>query len=214
MNSSEVIEQVASYFAPSSQAIAGILIRRLANGTPVSRSEAATLIGCDQSELETRLGQLSFRVEADDQNRIIGAGLTLRSTPHQFVIDGKHLCTWCAIDTLMFAVLLNRTAEVTSPCAVTRCPVSVTVFPEGILAARPPEAVVSVVAPPPNDNDVRQNFCVHVNFFESREAAQSWSGQRKNATILSLPDAFALARKMARSFDSAESCPKDGCCTR
>lgn len=113
----------------------------------------------------------------------------------------------------MFPVLLNRTAEVISPCALTMRPLSVTVSPEGILAAQPPEAVVSVVAPPPNDEDVRQNFCVHVNFFESPEAAQSWGAQRKNATILNLPDAFALAIKITRSLDRAESCPKDGCGT-
>lgn len=106
----------------------------------------------------------------------------------------------------MFAVLLGQTAQVTSPCAVTGHAVSVTVSPEGILAVNPPEAVVSVVAPPANDMDIRQSFCVHVNFFESPDAAQSWSSQRKNATVLSLPEAFALARNMARSFNKAESC--------
>lgn len=113
MNTAEVTQQVAAYFAPSSQAVAGILIRRLAGGTPVSRSEAATLIGCQESDLDAQLAQLPFRVEVDDQNWMIGAGLALRPTQYQFV---------------------------------------------------------------------------------------SWSNQRKDATILSLHDAFALARKMARGI--------------
>lgn len=122
-------------FRPSSQAVVGVLIRRLANGTPISRIEAATLIGCSESDLDPNLARLPFRVELDEQGRIVGAGLTLRPTPHQFVIDGKQLYT---IDMLMFAVLLGRTAHVISPCASTGHQVSITVSPEGILAANPP----------------------------------------------------------------------------
>lgn len=200
MQTTEVTQQVTSYFAPSSQAIVGALIRRLAYGTPITRIEAATLVGCTESNLDTHLAQLPFRVKLDDEGRIVGAGLTLRPTPHEFVIDGKRLYTWCAIDTFVFAVLLGRTAQVISPCASTGHAVSVTVSPEGILAADPPEAVVSVVAPPANGRDVRQSFCVHVNFFESHEAARSWSDEHKGAALLSLYEAFDLAREIARSF--------------
>src|SRR5258708_17688978 len=150
MQTTEVTQQVTSYFAPSSQAVVGDLIRRLAYGTPITRVEAATLVGCTESDLDTHLAQLPFRVEVDDEGRIVGAGLTLRPTPHEFVIYGSRLYTWCAIDTFIFSLLLGRSAQVISPCASTGHAVSVTVSPEGILAADPPEAVVSVVAPPAN----------------------------------------------------------------
>ncbi len=91
MQTTEVTQQVTSYFAPSSLAIVGALIRRLAYGTPITRIEAATLVGCTESNLDTHVAQLPFRMELDDEGRIVGAGLTLRPTPHEFVVDGKGL---------------------------------------------------------------------------------------------------------------------------
>lgn len=90
MQTTEVTQQVTSYFAPSSLAIVGALIRRLAYGTPITRIEAATLVGCTESNLDTHVAQLPFRMELDDEGRIVGAGLTLRPTPHEFVVDGDY----------------------------------------------------------------------------------------------------------------------------
>jgi alkylmercury lyase len=55
-------------------------------------------------------------LETDEQGRIVGSGLTLRPTPHRFALDGRQLYTWCALDTLIFPVVLGQGATVESPC--------------------------------------------------------------------------------------------------
>jgi len=217
MNAAELMQQVTSLLTSPGRAdltrLLGDLIARIADGVPITRGAAANLVGCDESDLDAHLAGLPLRVELDDSGRIVGAGLTLRPTRHRFDLDGKRLFTWCALDALIFPVVLGRTAEVSSPCAATGHPVSVTVSPEGILAASPSTAVVSVVAPEANSTDVRQSFCVHVNFFESAEAAQSWSGERPDAAVLSLSEAFDLAASMAKSFGQpgAKACGPETC---
>ncbi|MDN4571692.1 hypothetical protein DBB29_00190 [Pandoraea cepalis] len=56
----------------------------------------------------------------DDVGNVVGYGLTLRETSHVFKVDGRRLYTWCAFDTLFFAILIDRTARVTSRCASSR----------------------------------------------------------------------------------------------
>jgi alkylmercury lyase len=215
MDATRIAGQLESHAAQPEQAeftrSVGALVRRLAQGLPIAPSEAATLLGWREADLETRLALLPLRVERDDKGCIVGAGLTLRPTRHRFVIDGKRLYTWCALDALIFPILLGRTAQVTSPCASTGRIVSVTVSPEGILAADPPEAVVSVVPPERNSTDIRQSFCVHVNFFASAEAARTWSSEREDAAVMSLQEAFSLAHNMAQSFGRPESCGPQTC---
>ena len=215
MNATEIAGQLESHAAQPEQAeftrSVGALVRRLAEGLPIAPSEAATLLGWRESDLDARLALLPLRVERDDKGCIVGAGLTLRPTRHQFVIDGKRLYTWCALDGLIFPILLGRTAYVTSPCVSTGRMVSVTVSPEGILAADPPEAVLSVVPPERNSTDIRESFCVHVNFFASTEAARTWSAERKDAAVLSLQEAFGLANNMAQSFGKPGSCGQQTC---
>lgn len=215
MNAAEIVEQLESYTRRPEQAEAsrsvGILVRRLAEGLPIPPSEAAMLLGWRESDLDTRLALLPLRAERDDNGCIVGAGLTLRPTRHQFVIDGKRLYVWCALDALIFPAVLGRTANVTSRCVSTGRTVSMTVSPKGILASDPVEAVVSVVPPGKNSMDVRQSFCVHVNFFVSAAAARTWSSERHDAVVLSLQEAFGLANKMAQSFGRPGSCGPQTC---
>jgi alkylmercury lyase len=128
------------------------------------------------------------------------------------VIEDKRLYTWCALDALIFPVLLGRSAHVRSPCAATGQTVSITVSPQGIRSAEPAEAVVSVVAPAMDIRDLRQSFCVHVNFFVSREAAHRWISEHPGAEVLDLEQAFELAQQLVRWFDASPTCTAAGGC--
>jgi alkylmercury lyase len=203
MNAAEIARQVESCEGTGAM---GALATRLVEGLPIPPREAAILLGLQESDLDTRLALLPFRVDKDDKGFIVGAGLTLLPTRHQCVIDGRRLYTWCALDGLIFPILLGRTAHVTSPCAATGRTVTVTVSPDGLLAADPPEAVVSVVPLKKNVKDLRQSFCLHVNFFASAEAARSWISEHEDAAVLSLQDAFGLANNMAQSFGKRVPC--------
>jgi alkylmercury lyase len=206
MNAAELTRRIAAHFSQPEQVdhirSVGTLVRRLAEGVPLARNEAAKLLGQRESELDAHLARLPLRVELDDQGRIVGAGLTLRPTRHRFVINGKQLYTWCAPDALIFPILLHQTAEVNSRCVATGRRVSLAVAPEGILAADPAEIVVSIVAPETSSADLRQSSCLHVNFFVSPDAARAWSSGHPPRAVLNLPEAFELAKNMAQSFGS------------
>jgi alkylmercury lyase len=137
-------------------------------------------------------------IEWDEGGNIVGAGLTLRPTPHRFKLKDRTLFTWCALDSLMFPGLVGQTVQVESPCAATGRPVRVTVTPQGVQQVEPPEAVVSLVAPEASPN-VRRVFCDYVNFFHSAEAAAGWLAEHPGATTLPVAEAYELGRRLTES---------------
>jgi alkylmercury lyase len=130
-------------------------------------------------------------LDYDEAGRVIGAGLTLRPTPHRFEIGGRQLFTWCALDALMYPGLLAETVRMESPCRVSGQPVRVTVTPSGVAAVDPSDAVVSLVLPQPGQPP-RQAFCGEVHFFASVEIAQSWLAERPQAQVVPVATAYAL----------------------
>jgi alkylmercury lyase len=183
--------------APEGFALFRHLILLLAEGQPISPERIAGVLGRPREEAVAVLRQLPS-LEWDEAGNIVGAGLTLRPTPHRFEIDGRTLFTWCALDALMFPGLIGQTVQVESPCAATGAPVRVTVTPEGVTQVEPPEAVVSLVAPEASP-DVRRAFCDYVNFFRSAEAAGEWLASHPGATTLPVAEAYALGRRLAEA---------------
>lgn len=176
-----------------------VLVLRLAQGTPIGLEEAARLLQCQESDIEHHLANLPLRVERDEDDRIVGAGLTLRPTRHEFTVDGKRLYTWCALDALLFPIWLGRTAQISSHCVSTGRKVLLTVNPDSLDAVEPAEAAISIVAPDKASADIRQSFCVHVNFFASSQAAHAWADEQQGVAVLTMEDAFTLAKQLARS---------------
>jgi alkylmercury lyase len=146
------------------------LLRGLAEGRPVETAEFAAAAGSPAAELDAMLDR--FGVERDAAGRIVGAGLTLNPTPHTFLVEGRRLYTWCALDALVFPAVLGRTAEVESPCAATGAPVRGRVGPAAVESVTQPEAVVSFLVS--DHRRVRRAFCDHVHFFASAAAAAGW----------------------------------------
>src|SRR6266542_5160636 len=85
------------------------LLRLLARGEPVSVERLAQAMGHTPAQV-TRALQTLPSIEYDTLDNIVGAGLTLNPTPHQFAINGRTLYTWCALDTLFFPALLEQSA--------------------------------------------------------------------------------------------------------
>jgi alkylmercury lyase len=137
--------------------------------------------------------------EWDDQGRVVGLGLTLRPTPHRLELEGNALYAWCALDALLFPVLLGRQASIESPCRGTGDPMHIEVTPAGIEVVEPPSAVVSIVAA----RDLatfRRISCNNKHFFSSPEAASRWLERHPQATILPAEDAFRLGRLIAEGL--------------
>ena len=175
------------------------LIPLLAQGQPISLAQVAAAISWPDDEVAAVLSQ-HMNVEYDQDGRIVGAGLTLRPTPHQIKVDGRTLYAWCALDVLMYTPLLGRPVQADSPCAATDVPVRMTIRPRQVDSIEPGTAVVSLLMPQVGSG-VRQAFCSHVNFFSSPEAATFWLAQHPGASILSIQEAYALGQQLL-----AQSC--------
>ncbi|HEP8400902.1 TPA: alkylmercury lyase, partial [Pseudomonas aeruginosa] len=102
------------------------LLGELAKGRPISRTTLARTLGWPAEQVAAVLEQATS-TEYDNDGNIIGYVLTLRETSHVLEIDNRRLYAWCALDTLMLPALIGRTARVSSHCAATGAPVSLTV---------------------------------------------------------------------------------------
>ncbi len=169
------------------------VVRLVADGRPVEPREVAEAAGLPVGQVE---GFLRAQPGTDwgDDGQIAGFGLTLRPTPHRFVVEDRVLYTWCATDTLVFPTILGRGAVVESTCPVTSRPIRLEVTPEAVVAVEPPTTVVSQVHPAQAVEDIRGMVCRHGHFFSSPQAASDWAAEHPEGQLLSVNDAFACAR--------------------
>jgi alkylmercury lyase len=77
------------------------IIQQVARGKPVTKADLQISLHLSPDELERRLAHLPD-TDFDQQGNILGWGVTLLPTSHQFQLDGKALYTWCAFDTVLF----------------------------------------------------------------------------------------------------------------
>jgi len=170
----------------------------LARGKPASPEQIAAASAKSPEEVQTALDRFPS-TEWDEQGRVVGLGLTLRLTPHRLDLEGRTMFAWCALDTLLFPIVLGRPASIESPCRGTGEPVHIEVTPAGIEAVDPPSAVVSIVAARDLTN-FRRVSCNNAHFFSSPEAASRWLEKHPEATILSVEDTFRLGRLIAEDL--------------
>jgi alkylmercury lyase len=169
-------------------------LRLLAHGTPVTMDELATTAGIDVADISnTPAGP---EIEYDDENRIVGWGLTLVPTPHTFIVDGCRLYTWCAADTLLFPAIIGSRARIESTCPATDTVIRLTVDPQdGVSDVSPATAVISIPAPQELDAaQVRASCCDPGRYFATAEAAEDWLAQHPTGTVLPVADAYAQLR--------------------
>ena len=177
------------------------LLRSLARGRPVAVEDLAQATGRSSAEVRDGLAGLAD-TEYDDLGRVVGHGITLRRTPHQFTVDGQRLYTWCALDTLIFPTVLGQAATVASPTPGTGELVRLAVDPAaGVTELDPATAVVSVLIPE-TTSGVRSAFCNQVHFFATPEAAQNWLANHPGGAVLSVAEAFDLGRRLAQDLPS------------
>jgi alkylmercury lyase len=170
----------------------------LARGKPASPEEIAAASGKSPEEVRATLNRFPS-AEWDDQGRVVGLGLTLQLTPHRLKLEGRTLFAWCALDALLFPVLLRQPASIESPCRGTGEPVHIEVTPTGIETVEPPTAVVSIVAAR-NLTNFRRVSCNNTHFFSTPEAASRWLEKHPEATILPAEEAFRLGRLIAEGL--------------
>jgi alkylmercury lyase len=173
------------------------LLRELALGQPVTIERLAKSLNWTTDEAMLVLEKLPCgTIEYDGQGRLIGYGVTLRETPHAFVVNDQPLYTWCALDALMFPTVIDERAQVQSRCPHTNKPVTLTVTPQGVLSLQPEDAVISLVSVAA-EGDIRSAFCCDVFFFASRQAGEAWCRDKPHAHIVSVQEGFELGQQIA-----------------
>lgn len=180
------------------QRVAESLFRLLAEGAPVGVDELGRATGLPPGEVASVLDTWPG-IERDEQGNVVGFGLTLEPTQHVVEIDGTTLYAWCALDTLIFPLLLDRTAHVRSTPPSGGESVELTVDAAGARDVTPAGAVMSLVHTTGGlGDDVRGRFCCFVHFFSSDEAARDWTDRVEGPFAVSLDDGAQLGRRLAR----------------
>jgi alkylmercury lyase len=179
------------------------MIREIASGRPVSDKEVARIIdelGLSPDEARDFLERWT---ERDAKGNVVGLGISLNETPHRYTTSGTQLFAWCALDTLVFPMVLNRTGHVESISPASGQTSTLEVTTEGIENVRPPGTVISLPLVEANEVDtgsvqaIWTTFCHRSYFFPSREEADRWGRDKKKIDIASLDDGVEFARQVA-----------------
>jgi len=172
------------------------ICRLVAEGEPVELSRLAAAAGQTVEEVEAKL-RANPGTDWDEAGRLVGAGPTLRPTPHKFTFDGRTVYAFCASDALMFPIILGRSGVIESEAPGTGQPIRVEVTPERVVRADPSTAVVSLVRPDRFD-DVRAEVCAQGNFWPSREAAAEWLAAYPQGMLHTVAEDFDLNREVIK----------------
>jgi alkylmercury lyase len=187
--------------------ILGKTLELLANGCPVLPDEIAIVLGVSLEKVLSTLR--SFGAEFDKEGNVLGVGLTLVPTPHAYEVNGRKLYTWCAVDALLFPIMLRHTAHIESRDPITGEKILVTVSPEGVQKVKPKNAVVSWVKDIDLSN-IRGSVCHYVHFFSSFESASKWIAEHPDKTFYPVNnDVYPAVMQLKSKFTDVQT---KSCC--
>lgn len=182
------------------------LLRLLAEGRPVTAADLAARANLPLEVVSDTFQEIKKQGgEFNEAGHVVGNVLTLKPTPHRFVVNGRTLYAWCALDTIFLPGLLEETAEVESTCPVTGETIRLTITPDGVTQYSPAGTVLSIAVPgvscnreePAGEADraIRaRESCQEMYFFGSRTAAEKWIKDYPGVEIFTVEEAWQLAR--------------------
>jgi alkylmercury lyase len=179
-------------------------MRLLAEGEPVLLEDLAAAAGRPLEDVEAALGEQTS-AELDADGSLVGLGLTLRLTPHRYLLDGRTVFAWCASDALTFPIVLGRAGIIESTCGSTGQLIRVELTPDGVDRVDPSGAVVSAVRPAGQLADVRSAICQHGRFFVSPQDAAQWSAEHPDGEIRPVEEAFEVDQMVVTQVGWAAS---------
>lgn len=173
-------------------------MQALAKGKPVSPDQLAKIweMPLEQARSVLAGAVASGRAEIDSQGDLVGGILSLTPTAHRISMAGKQLYAWCAYDAIYAPGVVGKSARIASTDPVTGESITMTITPAGVADVRPEGSVVSIVG---TETDTRAGpkspRCSQMLFFESRDSAHKWLQGRADVTILTMEEAFEIARQ-------------------
>ena len=197
------------------------LLHLLSEGKAVSAVRLAEQSGLSPEQVQALFDHFAAQGgEFDEKGNLVGAALTLNPTPHQLTIDGRRLYAWCSLDTFFIPGLIGKTAEVASTDPVTGDMIRLTVTPEGISEYDPVTTHLSIAVPGLScridgssgpETGPESEACNQMHFFSSRESAEKWLQERSGIAVLTVEEAWQLARaNWLDRRDRLQACCEDG----
>jgi len=150
----------------------------LETGQAVSAAHIAAELNAAPSDVEAAHRRLDAagRIRLSGVGQVLGsAGLSVVPAAHELWLGSRRFWTWCAYDVVGIVGTLGADAQSLSRSPATGAPIRLQ------FAAGQPPATLVVVFFPDDGGATRtiDDWCSNANFFETREAALSWSAQRK-----------------------------------
>src|SRR5260370_12326372 len=150
----------------------------LETGRAVSVAQIAAELSATPSAVEEELRRLGApgRIRSSPEGHVLGsAGLSVAPAGHELWLGSRRFWTWCAYDVVGIIGSLGADAR-----SFSRSPASGLDSQLRFVAGRAPASPV-VVSFPDDRGTVRtiDDWCSNANFFETQEAALSWSAQHK-----------------------------------
>lgn len=180
-----------------------VLLRELAKGQPVAVPQFAAALGVPLNEAQALVNESELRrlIYAGEDGRVVGFwGLSTARTHHRFTINGRTLWAWCAGDTLFLPEVLDETAAVESADPEGGELIRLTISPARVEAVEPKDVTVSFLWPDTVDftsaTQIIATACHHIFFFASRASGERWVAKHPGKVLLSLDEAFTLARRL------------------
>lgn len=170
-------------------------------GQPLAPMDVASRLQISQESLVAHLARVPD-TEFDNEGNIVGWGITLVPTHHQFWVKGHSLFTWCAFDTVLFPSLLQTEARIQSVCKTTGQPITFLATPQGITDLTPATSILSLILPSARYECIRRTFCGQSHFFQTKEAASPWIALHPDAVLLSVEESAVLGCLTARIWSS------------
>lgn len=195
---------------PDKTPLVNRIFRLLAEGAPISSDDvrsAAAELGIDPDIADELVDSWA---ERDAAGHIVGMGVTYNPTPHRMRIDGADMWAWCAIDTLIFGILLDKEINVASDAPGGRGTTRIRVSRSGVSMVEPADAVITWPTRERDQIDISSTaaiwgtFCHHSFLFPSRAGAEQWAAGRQDIEILPLDDGFAIAQALASAWSRYE----------
>jgi len=181
---------------PTTDAVRRGAFTALRAGTALTLAELATVTGVDLDQVRGVVAQLVTAGLATIDGDLAGdalvdgaEGMTVRGTPHQLVLDGQLLHTWCAFDTVGIFAALRVDAV-----ARTGCPTCGARLEIVLRGGQPPLSTVAGWWPLASAGPVNESFCPTAQLFCTLAHLRTW--QRISAA--GPGDALTLTELSAR----------------
>jgi alkylmercury lyase len=175
-----------------------LALQLLAEGNPVSPESLAEAWDMPLEQVNAIFEQAGAQgtLQLDDAGNLVGSFLSLIPTNHKFRVEGKTLYAWCSYDAIYLPGVIGKQAEIESIDPYSGEPIQVKISLDGEIDLKPEGVVVTVVGIDADSTGGAESpRCSQMHFFQSYENAKKWSSAYADVSILTVHQAFELARE-------------------